>query len=61
MQVRDIDIRRYGEGAASDKVGGLERIGDSVWAWQFPYGGMPFRIRDLTHDREIVTVPMPWI
>jgi hypothetical protein len=59
MQVRDIDIRRYGEGAASDKVGGLERIGDSVWAWQFPYGGMPFRIRDLTHDREIVTVPMP--
>jgi hypothetical protein len=57
MQVRD--IRRFGEGAASDKVGGLERIGDSVWAWQFPYGGKPFRISDLTHERDIVTVPMP--
>jgi hypothetical protein len=57
MQMRDIS--RHGEGAASGQIGGLERIGDSVWAWQFPYGGKPFRIRDLTHERDIVTVPMP--
>jgi hypothetical protein len=57
MRVRDTS--RHGEGAASGQIGGLERIGDSVWAWQFPYGGKPFRIRDLTHERDIVTVPMP--
>ena len=57
MQMRD--VRRHGEGAVSGQTGGLERIGDSVWAWQFPYGGKPFRIRDLTHERDIVTVPMP--
>jgi hypothetical protein len=57
MQLRD--IRRHGEDAESGQVGGLERIGDSVWAWQFPYGGKPFRVRDLTHARDIVTVPMP--
>ena len=54
MQVRD--IRRHGEGAESGQIRGLEQIGDSVWAWQFPYGGKPFRIHDLTHDLEIVTV-----
>ncbi|WP_426537564.1 hypothetical protein [Bradyrhizobium sp. McL0615] len=54
-----LDIRRHGEGAESGETRGLERIGDSVWSWQFPYGGKPFRIRDLTHDREIVTVSMP--
>jgi hypothetical protein len=53
-----LDIRRYGEADVSGQIRGLERIGDSVWAWQFPYGGKPFRIRDLTHDREIVTIPM---
>jgi hypothetical protein len=57
MQV--LDVRRYGEGAESGEIGGLERIGDSVWAWQFTSGGKPFRVRDLTHEREIVTVPMP--
>jgi hypothetical protein len=54
-----LDFRHHGEGAESGETRGLERIGDSVWAWQFPYGGKPFRIRDLTHDREIVTVSMP--
>ena len=57
MQVRD--VRRYGEGAESGQIGGLERVGESIWAWQFPYGGKPFRIRDLTQGRDIVTVPMP--
>ena len=51
--------RRYGEGAESGEIRGLERIGDSVWAWQFAPDGMPFRIRDLTHARDIVTVPIP--
>lgn len=54
-----LDVRRYGEGAESGQTGGLERIGDSIWAWQFTSGGKPFRVRDLTHDRDIVTVPMP--
>jgi hypothetical protein len=54
-----LDIRRYGESAESGETRGLERIGDSVWAWQFPHGGAPFRIRDLTHARDIVTVPIP--
>jgi hypothetical protein len=53
------DIQRYGEGAEGGQIGGLERIGDRVWAWQFPYGGKPFRIRDLTEQRDIATVPMP--
>jgi hypothetical protein len=57
--MRPLELRRYGEGAESGQTGGLERVGDSVWAWQFPYGGKPFRIRDLTHARDIVTVPMP--
>jgi hypothetical protein len=57
MQV--LELRRYGEGAESGQTRGLERIGDSVWAWQFPYGGKPFRVYDLTHARNIVTVPMP--
>ena len=57
MRVRD--VRRYGAGAESGGIGGLERIGNSVWAWQFGSGGKPFRISDLTHEREIVTVPMP--
>jgi hypothetical protein len=57
MQLRDIS--RHGEDAESGQIGGLERIGDSVWAWQFPHGGKPFRIRDLTQARDIVTVPMP--
>jgi hypothetical protein len=54
-----LDIRRYGEGAESGQTRGLERIGDSVWAWQFPYGGKPFRVYDLTHARDIVTVLLP--
>ena len=41
------------------RTGGLERIGDSVWAWQFGPRGEAFRLHDLTHDREIVTVAMP--
>jgi hypothetical protein len=57
--MRPLDIRRYGEGAESGQTRGLERVGDSVWAWQFPYGGKPFRVRDLTHARDIMTVPMP--
>jgi hypothetical protein len=57
MQV--LDVRRYGEGAESGQTRGLERIGDSVWAWQFPGGGKAFRVYDLTHARDIVTVPMP--
>ena len=57
MQV--LDIRRYGQAAESGPVRGLERIGDSVWAWQFDARGTSFRIRDLTHDREIVTVQTP--
>jgi hypothetical protein len=57
MRVRD--VRRYGGGAESGGIGGLERIGDSVWAWQSGSGGTPFRIGDLTHEREIVTVPRP--
>ena len=56
---RVLDVRRYGEGAESGQTNGLDRIGDVMWAWQFPSGGKPFRIRDLTHDREVVTVPMP--
>ena len=54
-----LDVRHYGEGAESGQTQGLERVGDSVWAWQFTFGGKPFRICDLTHEREIVTVPMP--
>jgi hypothetical protein len=57
MQVHD--IRRYGEGAEGGQIRGLEGIGDSVWAWQFPDDGKPLRIRDLTAGRDIVTVPMP--
>jgi hypothetical protein len=57
MQV--LELRRYGEGAESGEIRGLERIGDSVWAWQFPHDGPPFRIRDLTYARDIVTVPIP--
>jgi hypothetical protein len=56
MQARD--IRRYGEGTESGQPEALERIGDSVWAWQSS-AGKPFRISDLTHEREIVTVPTP--
>ena len=57
MRVRDLE--RYGEGAESGQIRGLERIGPDVWAWQFPNDGKPLRIRDLTHDREIVAVSMP--
>jgi hypothetical protein len=54
------DIRRFGEAAESGAVEGLERIGERVWAWQFPSGGKaPFRIFDLTDEREIVRLPMP--
>jgi hypothetical protein len=56
MQARD--IRRYGQGTESGQAEALERIGDSVWAWQSSTG-KPFRISDLTHEREIVTVPTP--
>ncbi len=42
--MRALDIRLHGEGAESGETRGLERSGDSVWAWQFPYGGKPFRI-----------------
>jgi hypothetical protein len=56
MKVRD--IRRYGGGAESGGIGGLERIGGSVWAWQSSTG-KPFRISDLTDEREIVTAPTP--
>jgi hypothetical protein len=54
MQVQD--IRRYGAAEVSGRIEGLERIGDSVWAWQFASVTIPFRIRDLTHDREIAKV-----
>lgn len=57
MQMRD--VRRYGEVTDGGQTGGLERIGDSVWAWQFPFSGKSFRILDLTNGRVIVTVPMP--
>ena len=57
--MRLLDIRRYGEGAWSGETRGLERIGDSVWAWQFPDGAAPFRIRDLTRERDIVRIPLP--
>jgi hypothetical protein len=57
--VQALDIRHYGQGAESGQIRGLERIGDSVWAWQFPYGGKPFRVYDLTHARDIVMVPLP--
>jgi len=57
MQVQD--IRRYGAADVSGRIEGLERIGDSIWAWQFASVTIPFRIRDLTHDREIAKVSMP--
>jgi hypothetical protein len=50
---------RYGEWAASGRVGGFERVGDSVWAWQLDTDLRSFRIRDLTRERDIVTVPIP--
>lgn len=53
------DIRRYGPAAQNGQAGGLDRIGDSVWAWQFGPAGAAFRLHDLTHDREIVMVAMP--
>lgn len=53
------DIRRYGGGAESEEIGGLERIGDSVWAWQSGRNGKPFRVSDLTHGREIISAPTP--
>ena len=57
MEARD--IRRYGEAAKNGGVAGLQRFGDSVWAWQFGSGGEPFRVSNLTDAREIVTMPMP--
>ena len=57
--MRLLELRRYGEGAESGEIRGLERIGASVWAWQFPHDGPPFRLRDLTRARDIVTVPIP--
>lgn len=53
------DIRRYGGGAESEEIGGLERIGDSVWAWQSGRNSKPFRVSDLTHRREVAAVPTP--
>jgi hypothetical protein len=57
--MRMLDARRYSESAESGQVTSLETIGDSVSASQFGFNQKPFRLRDLTHDREIVTVPMP--
>jgi hypothetical protein len=57
--MRLLDVRRYGDGAQSGGIEGLEQIGDSVWSSQFPHSGKPFRVYDLTHERDIVTVPMP--
>jgi hypothetical protein len=53
------DIRRYGPAAGNGQIGGLNRIGNSVSAWQFGPSDAAFRLHDLTHDREIVMVPMP--
>lgn len=57
--MQTLDLRRYGEGAESGQARGLELIGDSIWAWQSDYRGKPFRVRDLTLNREIVAVQMP--
>lgn len=53
------DIRRYGPTAGNGQIGGLDRTGNSVSGWQFGPAGAAFRLRDLTHDREIVVIPMP--
>jgi hypothetical protein len=47
-----LEVRRFGDSAASGTIEGLTRIGASVWAWQF-YDGQ-FRLRDLTQDRELL-------
>ncbi|MGF6430164.1 hypothetical protein [Bradyrhizobium elkanii] len=57
MRMRD--VRRYGAGNESGLAHGLKRIGDAVWACQSPYSRKPFRIYDLTHGRQVVTVSMP--
>ncbi|MBR0754713.1 hypothetical protein JQ604_21205 [Bradyrhizobium jicamae] len=53
------DIRRYGPTAESGPIQGLERIGESIWAWQFPAGDKPFRVHELIRDRDVVTVALP--
>lgn len=57
--MRPSDIRRYGPAAGNGQTGGLDRIGNSVSAWQFGPAGASFLLHDLTHDREIVTIAMP--
>lgn len=57
MQVHD--IRRYGPAAESGPIQGLERIGKSIWAWQFPADDKPFRVHDLIRERDVVTVALP--
>ncbi|MDO8401390.1 MAG: hypothetical protein Q7T45_26640 [Bradyrhizobium sp.] len=59
LTIKPFDIRSYGAVAANGQTGGLDRIGDSVWAWQFGPRGEAFRIHDLTNDRDIVMVAMP--
>ncbi len=54
-----LDVRRYGEGADGGEAQGLERLGGDVWAWQFHQSEKPFRIRDLTQDREVVAISVP--
>ncbi len=55
-----LDTRRYGNTAASGELRGLERVGDSIWGWQFPSAGAePLRIRDLANDREVLALTMP--
>jgi hypothetical protein len=58
--MKQLDVRHYGDAASSGPIHGLEHTGDGVWAWQFPnMTKLPFRIRDLTHDREVLKLTIP--
>ncbi|MCJ7783207.1 MAG: hypothetical protein MUP41_04695, partial [Desulfobacterales bacterium] len=49
-----LQLRRYGDSAASEEVRGLARIGPSIWCWQHSYGKPEqLRVRDLTQDRDV--------
>lgn len=49
------EVRRFGDSAQSGTIVGLERVGGSVWAWQFGNDG-GFRLRDLTRDQELLVL-----
>lgn len=53
--MRVLQLRRYGESAASQQVRGLARIGPSIWYWQHRTGkAEQLRVRDLSRDQDVV-------